>query len=417
MSDNTVIRIQGLWKRYGLPIGYKVRSYMQRILKHGKVPTIDANHGGPWALRNLDLTVQRGEVVGVIGQNGAGKSTLLKVLSGITPPTRGVVEITGRVFPMIELNAGIHPELTGRENIFLLGAIMGIRRQDIKKKIPTIEQFCELGEWLDRPVRMYSSGMLARLGFAVAVNVDADVLLIDEVMAVGDISFQRKCFERIEQIHSSGNTVLLVSHNLRQIERLCDTVLLLDAGCQKAYGTPPDVLSQYYEAANLKILEQRFPDGQAVRIPQISMEHAEVDILGARLFNGHGQETINFQTGDQMIVEVHYHARYQLEHVILGFGIMTIDSFYLSGFTNEHVTFNMPLKEQGLFRVGIRSLPLLNGIYILTLKVKHPTNGSDLGGCTGLATFSVSTPESLRLSKDYGVVTMDVQWENPLFHS
>ena len=190
MSSDIVIKIEGLWKRYGLPIPDvlgKVRSLL------GSANSVGRNgEARNWALRDVNLEVRRGETIGIVGRNGAGKSTLLKVLAGVTAPTRGRVEIRGRIFPMIELNAGLHKELTGRENVRLLGAVMGMSRREIELRLPGIEDFTDLGEWFDRPVRMYSSGMLSRLGFGVAVNVESDVILIDETFAVGDLKFQEQ---------------------------------------------------------------------------------------------------------------------------------------------------------------------------------------------------------------------------------
>jgi len=319
--------------------------------------------------------------------------------------------VRGRVFPMIELNAGLHMELTGRENVRLLGAIMGLSRQEIEAKMPEIEEFCELEEWFDRPVRMYSSGMLARLGFAVAVNVDADILLVDEILAVGDITFQRKCLDRMEQMNNSGKTVLFVSHSIRQVERLCDRVLLLDVGKQVAIGKATDVISQYYEASNLRILQQRFPTGEEVRVLQSRLEDAVVDVVDVRFLNGDGQEKAIFYTGEPLIIEVAYEAHEPVDHAIIGFGIATVDSFYISGFTNEHAGIKMPLRGRGAFRCTIPSLPMLSGIYMVHLKIRHP-NGSILGGGSSLAAFSVQTPGHIRLSTDYGVVMMEAHWDN-----
>ncbi len=190
MSDDVVIRIEGLWKRYGLPLPAVIRKGWN-LVRHGHLESGNGDHG-PWALRDVNLEVRRGETVGIVGRNGAGKSTLLKVLAGVTAPTRGRVEIRGRIFPMIELNAGLHMELTGRENVRLLGAVMGLSRREMESRLPDIEEFTELGVWFDKPVRTYSTGMLGRLGFGVAVNIESDVVLIDETFAVGDLKFQKQ---------------------------------------------------------------------------------------------------------------------------------------------------------------------------------------------------------------------------------
>ena len=221
MSGDTVIKIDGLWKRYGLPVP-DVFGKVRSLLGTSK----SARRNGDardWALRDLNLEVRRGETVDIVGRNGAGKSTLLKVLAGVTAPTKGRVEIHGRIFPMIELNAGLNKELTGRENVRLLGAVMGMTRLEIESRLPEIEFFTDLGEWFDKPVRMYSSGMLSRLGFGVAVNVESDVILIDETFAVGDLKFQNKSMARIKEMRESGVTVLLVSHGLETLQFVART--------------------------------------------------------------------------------------------------------------------------------------------------------------------------------------------------
>jgi lipopolysaccharide transport system ATP-binding protein len=411
MNDAT-IRIDGLWKRYGLPMPALMRKGINWLhaIRNPQRAIRNANDG-PWALRDINLNVQPGESLGIIGPNGAGKSTLLKVLAGVTPPTLGRVEVRGRLFPMIELNAGLHTELTGRENVRLLGSIMGLSREEVEARIPEIEDFCELGEWFNCPVRKYSSGMLARLGFAVAMSTDADVLLVDEVLAVGDITFQRKCFDRMEQIHNSGKTVIFVSHSIRQVERLCDRVLLLEVGAQVACGEATEVISQYYEAANLKILQQRLPTGEEARVLQGKMEGSQVEIVNVRFLNTEGEEAITFYTGEALIIEVAYHAHEPIDNPIIGLAMATIDSFYVSGFTNEQGGGKIPLAGRGTFRCAIPSLPLLSGIYTVQLKIRHP-NGSVLGGGYGLATFAVQVPKHMRLSTDYGVVKMEVEWES-----
>jgi len=405
MSDDVVIRVEGLSKRYGLPLAAALRRGWRRLAGR---PADD----GPWALRDVNLEVSRGETLGIIGRNGAGKSTLLKVLAGVTPPTRGRVELRGRIFPMIELNAGVHPELTGRENARLLAAVMGLRRREAEAKLPDIEEFCELGEWFDKLVRMYSSGMLARLGFAVAVNVDSDILLVDEVLAVGDIAFQRKCLERIEQMHNSGRTVLFVSHSLRQVERLCDRVLLLDQGAATDPSAPTKAISQYYETANRAILERRGSERQARAFAQVKMADAPVDVVRVRLLGRAGEERQSFETGGPMTIEVVYDARAPVDQPIIGFGISTIEGLHLSGFTNEQAGEEMPLRGRGVFRCTVPSIPYLTGIYTVQLKIKHP-NGGVLGGGYGLATFAVQVPGHARLSTDYGLVGVNAQWTPP----
>src|SRR5438309_4469643 len=183
-----------------------------------------------WALKNISFDVKQGEVVGIIGRNGAGKSTLLKILNRITEPTSGGADIYGRVGALLEVGTGFHPELTGRENVFLNGAILGMSRAEIRKKFDEIVAFAEIEQFLDTPVKRYSSGMYVRLAFAVAAHLDPEILLVDEVLAVGDAEFQKKCLGKIEEVAQGGRTVLFVSHNLNAVEQLCHAALLLEGG-------------------------------------------------------------------------------------------------------------------------------------------------------------------------------------------
>ncbi len=198
-----------------------------------------------WALRDVCFEVAEGEVLGIVGRNGAGKSTLLKILSRITAPTEGAVRLRGRVASLLEVGTGFHPELTGRQNIFLNGAILGMRRREIDRKLDSIIDFAEIERFIDTPVKRYSSGMYVRLAFAVAAHLEAEILLIDEVLAVGDTAFQRKCVEKVDTVAHGGRTVLFVSHNMGAVQRLCTRCVLLRSGCVVASGPSDEVVKQY----------------------------------------------------------------------------------------------------------------------------------------------------------------------------
>ncbi len=197
-----------------------------------------------WALRDVSFTVEHGEVVGVIGHNGAGKSTILKVLSRITEPTSGYVDICGRVSSLLEVGTGFHPELTGRENVFLNGASSGLKRKEIAQRFESIVEFAEIAQFIDTPVKHYSSGMYVRLAFSVAAHLQPEILLVDEILAVGDPAFQNKCLGRMDSISKQGRTILLVSHNMNAIRRLCATCLLLSRGRLVGHGRTSDVVEQ-----------------------------------------------------------------------------------------------------------------------------------------------------------------------------
>lgn len=201
-----------------------------------------------WALRNVGFAVKQGEVLGIIGRNGAGKSTLLKILTRITPPTRGVIEIRGRVSSLLEVGTGFHQELTGRENIYLNGTILGMKKREVDRKFDEIVEFSGMERFLDTPVKRYSSGMAVRLAFSVAAHLEPEILIVDEVLAVGDSDFQKKCIRKMKEVHTHGRTVLFVSHNMPFISMLCDRVILLQAGTVVADGAPQSVVNAYLHA-------------------------------------------------------------------------------------------------------------------------------------------------------------------------
>ncbi|OLE54029.1 MAG: hypothetical protein AUG51_10420 [Acidobacteria bacterium 13_1_20CM_3_53_8] len=215
-----------------------------------------------WALKDVSFEINRGELVGIIGRNGAGKSTLLKVLSRITEPTRGGVDIFGRVGSLLEVGTGFHPELTGRENIYLNGAILGMKRQEIERKFDEIVAFAEVQKFIDTPVKRFSSGMYLRLAFAVAAHLEPEILLVDEVLAVGDNNFQKKCLGKMEEMSSGGRTVLFVSHNMPAVLRLCNRVILLDQGQLLADGSPQQVTRQYLSSSTGSQAERVWPSAE-----------------------------------------------------------------------------------------------------------------------------------------------------------
>ena len=240
------IEIEGVSKRYQLGhIGMtSLRDEFDRWLR--RRPSAPADEREFWALQDVSFKVQPGEVVGIVGRNGAGKSTLLKILSEITEPTRGEIRMRGRVASLLEVGTGFHPELSGRENIFLNGAILGMRKAEIRRKFDEIVAFSEVAQFIDTPIKRYSSGMYVRLAFAVAAHLEPEILIVDEVLAVGDQSFQQKCLNKMNEVaHGEGRTVLFVSHNMAAVGRLCDRVVLLDAGRLVATGPARQVVDRY----------------------------------------------------------------------------------------------------------------------------------------------------------------------------
>jgi lipopolysaccharide transport system ATP-binding protein len=245
----TAIAIRGLGKRYRigsyLPAGRTLRGWVGDLLG-GRIRSGSAAEAEYlWALKNLTLDVPMGAVIGIIGRNGVGKSTLLKILARITDPTEGTAELHGKVAALLEVGTGFHGELTGRENIYLNGAITGMTRAEVDRRFDEIVAFSELEQFLDTPVKRYSSGMYVRLGFAVAAHLDPDILLVDEVLAVGDLSFQRRCLSRMNDVARTGRTVLFVSHQMTAIRRLCNRTIWLEAGRIRDFGPTGDVVARY----------------------------------------------------------------------------------------------------------------------------------------------------------------------------
>lgn len=247
------IRLEDVWLRYRVPED-RIRSFKAYLINRlGSRPRY---HEG-WALSGVSLEVSEGEVFGIVGRNGAGKTTLLKVISRVLPPTRGWVRVEGRVAPLLGLGAGFHDDLTGRENVFLASAILGYSRKDVLRRLDRIVDFAELHDAIDRPLRTYSTGMRARLGFAVATDVRPEILILDEVLAVGDEAFQEKCKARINTLRASGTTVLLVSHQMATVKSLCTKAVLIEGGKVLATGTPNQVAAAYHQLlANLQKMQQ-----------------------------------------------------------------------------------------------------------------------------------------------------------------
>jgi lipopolysaccharide transport system ATP-binding protein len=297
MAGDVVIRIEGLWKRYGLPVPAFLHKGWN-LFRRGKPDCAENDDDGSWALRDINLEIHRGETIGIVGRNGAGKSTLLKVLAGVTEPTRGRVEILGRIFPMIELNAGLHMELTGRENVRLLGAVMGLSNLEIEARLPDIEDFTELDEWFDKPVRMYSSGMLGRLGFGVAVSIRSDVVLIDETFAVGDLRFQNKSLARVKKMREDGATVLLVSHSLETLQFVARRGILLEQGKLVTVDTSLGAITAYEQLvfrSEQKRLEQRIRNKPS---------EEEVIIHSARVYGENGESLTEIAADSPFGIEV-----------------------------------------------------------------------------------------------------------------
>ncbi len=352
------------------------------------------------ALDDVDFKVEEGEVLGIIGQNGAGKSTLLKLLAGISVPTRGNINVRGSVAPLIEVGAGLVPDLTGRENIYLNAAILGMRRAQIEQKFDDIVAFAELEDFIDTPIKRYSSGMQVRLGFSIATSVDSRILIVDEVLAVGDLAFQRKCFDRMEEmIKRQGKTVLLVSHNVRQVERIASRVILLDHGTVISDGRPADVCNLFVDRSNQKI--QANQNKVAKRKVRISDEVEAVDV---EVVDGTGSRTDSIEFLQPMRVKLTFKARTPLRQIAFYIGLHTTDFVYL---TNHNTAYEPLDFEVGLHSVElqIKALTLLPGVYCVLGWIGSPSGKVIFYG-ENLTSFRV-------FARDYVVTRLG---DRALFH-
>ena len=313
-----------------------------------------------WALKDVDFTIKKGQTVGVIGPNGSGKSSTLGLVAGTIYPTTGYVKTNGRISSLLELGAGFHPDLTGRENAILNAAILGIPREDILKRMDHIIEFSGLHDFIDQPVRNYSSGMYVRLGFAVAVEMKPDILLIDEVLAVGDIAFQLKCLDRIRQFQRQGKTLMFVTHALQTVEDFCDEAFLVHHGKLVKRGDPADVILQYIRAYM----------GEGGYLYTQEFGTREVELTNVILRDDTGQEAGSFVSGRPLHVDIQYTAHKRVEKPVFGFSLKTGNGFYVYG-TNTQIQ-KVPIdyiEGEGTIRLSIDPLTLMHGNFFLSLAI------------------------------------------------
>ena len=302
------IEIQSLSKRYRLGRGPRAGQLREQLMELFRRRS-DKTHEEEilWALRDISFTVPEGQVVGIIGRNGAGKSTLLKILSRITQPTSGSIQVRGRVASLLEVGTGFHEELTGRENIYLNGSILGMRRREIERHFDAIVEFSGLAQFIDTPIKRFSSGMRLRLGFAVAAHLDPDVLIVDEVLAVGDAGFQKKCISAMEDLRSGGRTVLFVSHNMAAVENLCSRGIWIDKGQMKLDGTAKEVIRSY-----LASYSGEEASGQELQVEGRGGT-GEVRFTRVELRNPDGAGSPIIQSGDGLVIRMYFRAERRVE--------------------------------------------------------------------------------------------------------
>ena len=374
MADNDLaIKIRGLKKTF------RVYYDKSNSLKDSILFWKRNRHETRTVLDGIDLDIKKGESVGLIGHNGCGKSTLLKLMTKILYPDQGTIEVNGRVSSLLELGAGLHPDLSGRENIYNNASIFGLSRKEIDSRFDDIVDFSELGEFIDNPVRTYSSGMYMRLAFSVAINVNADILLIDEILAVGDANFQAKCFNKLKEIRKNGTTIVIVSHSLGQIEQFCDKSVWIHEGKVKAEGIPYDIHMEYLDYMGAVRKKNALLSGMtAVQREEVEGSDrlrwgsGEVRISEVHAYNDQDEEQLIFKTGESIRFTVDYKVKEKVEDAVLGIGIFRLDGLNVFG-TNTRIEkfkdFN--IEEDGRFEMTLNNVELLPGQYVVGFSVEY----------------------------------------------
>lgn len=327
-----------------------------------------------WAVKDVSFEIRKGEIIGIIGANGAGKTTLLKLIAGLLETDGGDIRVNGKVTPLLTLGLGFHHEFTGRENILYGGMLLGMAKKEVLRKMPDIIEFAEIGDYIDRPLRTYSSGMKARLVFATSMSIDPEILLVDEALATGDSYFVQKCSKRIEEICKSGATILYVSHNLWHVQQLCHRVMLMDKGERVADGDPSTVVSQYHKLTFEK--EKSHPVILENQELKRTGGTGEVVLTDIKIKDDHGKEVTGFNTGDRMNIELYYESfNPDIREVNVFVGFLSCKDFsYVSEInTIEYIERNkgktrsgaIRIEKRGVISVKIEPLLLLNNHYSL----------------------------------------------------
>ena len=398
---NLAIQIKNVSKRF--------RVYHQRntSLKQALVDRQRGRFEEFWAVSDVSVDVPEGESLGIIGENGSGKSTLLKCVAGILIQDKGTIAVQGRLASLLEVGAGFHPDFTGRENIYLNGAILGLPRRYITTILDDIVSFAELEQFIDNPVKTYSSGMYMRLGFAIAVNLDPDIMLIDEVLAVGDEAFQRRCMERINAIRAEGRTLVFVSHALESVRAICDRCLWLDHGAARMLGGVDSVLAAYLaevdrrEAAELEVTEiaevDTSPGRMGVRITAID-------------FSGPDGPTTVLNTGDPLTISVGYAAPEPLRGARFSITFLRRDGApILTVPTDDLATGDAALPREGVVRLALPGVPFLEGFYSVTVDITEIATGQHYKRLERVRPFRVHSADH----REVGMALLGHSWELP----
>jgi ABC-type polysaccharide/polyol phosphate transport system ATPase subunit len=413
----STIQFESVSKRYYLGATRRsLREAMARSTSKVLRQQGDHQHQEFWALRDVTFEVGHGEALGIVGPNGAGKTTILKLLSRVTQPTKGRIKTDGRVAALIELGAGFHPDLTGRENVFLNGTIMGLSQREIRRRFDSIVAFAELEQFIDTPIKRYSSGMYARLGFSVAAHVDPDILLVDEVLSVGDEAFQQKCFHFIHAFVESGRTSVFVSHSLYAIEQLCDRLIWLDHGGIAQQGDPATVLRAYMDETDRHLIS----GGQ----DQETFAGDQLRINTARVMDAVRQPSQTFCTGDDIVVAIDYETDKRLNRPYFCVWISEAGS-HIPLLSANMLLDNFPLPHvegPGTLECRFKSTPLMPRAYNVWVEVYGEDRAEILYKWRPLGGFRILDPlaeassagdgrGSVRFSRAHGPIRVPYEWQ------
>jgi len=374
-----IISCRDLSKHYA--IYPSPRTYLKELIYFGKKKF----YKNFVALEDINFEIPKGQTLGIIGRNGAGKSTLLKILAGTTRPTGGEINVFGKVAALLELGAGFHPEFSGRRNIILNGTIMGYTRQEIYNKFDDIVSFAELEEFIDLPIKTYSSGMIVRLGFSIAINTNPDILLIDEVLAVGDIAFQKKCIRKLNELRRLGKTILLVSHSLGDLGGFCDRVILLSEGRIMYDGNTEQVIKKYLAIMGQDISESSSDEYDMLGIESTKFEKRskEIEIGKVSILDIKGNQVSSINTGEQLQIIIDYKVNQKMSNPLFRMGFYRSDGLFVMGTNTYRQNINFgTIKKDGRLAVIFDTVNLLQGLYYITIEICRNEYASSLSGST-----------------------------------
>lgn len=390
MKNNIAISVKNLKKQYKLYHSEKAR------LKEALNPFNRKYHTEFYAMNDVSFDVVKGETIGIVGKNGAGKSTLLKMITGVVTPTSGDITVDGKISSLLELGAGFNPELTGIENVYLNGAIVGLNNDEIKNKLPDILDFADIGDFIHQPVKMYSSGMFARLAFAVAVNVDPDILIIDEALSVGDLKFQLKCMDKFNEFREAGKTILFVSHDLSSIKRFCNRCIWINEGKIESVGNVNDVTDRYSDYLKAKNSDDR----------QIEIAPNEIVEIKSLKIKQSGKYTDELLFGEEAEIDVEYFVNSIISEPVLGIAIYSIDNKYICGLNTLLDRVDIPWKI-GLNKLTLKykKINLLGGTYHFDTAIFEKNATVLLDHKAKYKSFIVKTPYVAE-----GIYVLDHEW-------